>query len=116
MVYFHAVDVVLGRNNLVRRAWQSRCHLPKVYFFPKKGRTKAGRASTKLQNYGLFKRMIAVKSVVFDRHKRMFRLYEKYCEEASLTTYWPDAGSDDDEEVGLAPADDTKEVDCDEGF
>ena len=114
MVYFHAVDVVLGRKEVVRRAWQARCHLPKIVFATKRPR-KGSRTSSKLQDYCLFKRMIAVKSVVFERHNEMLRLYEKYCREASMTSYWGvDQDVDIDEEI--AAADETNEADCDDGF
>jgi hypothetical protein len=114
VVYFHAIDVVLGRKDLVRRAWQARCHLPKVLFAEKKGR-KGARSSAKLQNYFLFKRMLAVKPAVYDRHKNMLRLYEKYCDDASTTKYW---GEDEEEDLpeDVAPAEDTKEVNCDDEF
>ena len=114
MVYFHAIDVVLGRKDLVRRAWQARCHLPKVMFAEKKGR-KSTRTSAKLKDYCLFKRMLAVKPAVYQRHKTMLRLYEKYCEDASMTKYW---GEEDDDlpTEHVAPAEDTNEADCDDGF
>ena len=112
MVYFHAIDVVLGRKELVRRAWQARCYLPRAMFSSKKGRKSARVA--KLQNYACFKRMLGVKRAVYDRHKTMLRLYEKYCEEAEIEKYW---GDDDDQSLeDIAPAAHVSEDDCDEGF
>ena len=113
MVYFHAVDFVLGRKEVVRRAWQARCHLPKIMFASKRPR-KGCRTSSKLQNYCLFKRMIAVKTVVMEKHKEMLRLYEKYCREASTSSYWGADEQDDNDEI--AAADETNEADCDDGF
>ena len=81
-----------------------------------KKRRKGSRSSSKLQNYGLFKRMLSVKPAVYDRHKTMLRLYEKYCDEVSTTKYW---GEDDGEDLpteDVAPAEDTKEDDCDDEF
>ena len=114
-VYFHAIDVVLGREEVVRKAWQARCHLPKVMFSPKKGR-RGSRTSAKLQNYVCFKRMLGVKPAVYDNHKNMLRLYEKYCADAEATPYWGDDGDDEALEEDIAPAEDTKESDCDDEF
>ena len=114
MVYFHSIDVVLRRTASVRQAWSSRCHLPKIMFIPKKGRN-ARDTSSKCYDYVLFKRMIAVKAIVYKRHKIMFRKYEKYCEEASLPKYWQDADSDEDQ-TNLESAEATNEVVDDEGF
>ena len=114
-VYFHSIDVVLGRKELVRRAWQARCHLPKIMFHPKKGR-RGSRTSGKLQNYGVFKRMLAVKPAVYQNHRNMLRLYEKYCEEAETTAYWGDDSDDDGQIEDIDPAEDPHEEDCDDEF
>ena len=71
-VYFHAIDFVLGRKERVRQAWQARCHLPKTMFHAKKGR-KGARTSSKLQNYGLFKRMFAAKTAESQKHAEAVR-------------------------------------------
>ena len=62
--------------------------------------------------------MLAVKPAVYDRHETMLRLYEKYCDDASLTKYWGDDDDEDETTEGLrvAPAEDTNEADCDDGF
>ena len=115
MVYFHAVDVVLGRTGVDRKAWQAKCHLPRIMFTDKRKQRKGSRTSAKLFNYGLFKRMIAVKPAVFSRHKSMLRMYEKYCHQAEISPYW----GDDDEDVsdtGIEVADDTNEADCTDEF
>jgi len=116
MVYFHSIDIVLGREQ-DRKAWQARCHLPKMLFVDKKGRKK-GRVSKKLQDYGLFKRMLAVKEAVYKGHKRMLHLYEKFCDEAEVEKYWGD-DEDEDEEVvqeDIPPAAETNEADCEDEF
>lgn len=115
MVYFHAIDVVLDRKNLVRKAWQARCHLPKAMFQDKKGR-KGSRASAKLTNYALFKRMLAVKPAVYEQHQNMMRLYEKYCDEVSTNKYWGGDGDDECPTREVVPAEEIDEVDCDDGF
>ena len=114
-VYFHAIDVVLDRKERVRQAWQARCHLPKTMFHAKKGR-KGARTSSKLQNYGLFKRMFAAKTAVYANHKNMLRLYEKYCDEAETAPYWGDDNADDVDMEELEPAEDPNEDDCDDEF
>ena len=116
MVYFHAVDFVLGREDVARRAWQSRCHLPKIMFAEKRKQRKGVRTSAKLQNYACFKRMMAVKPAVYDRHKVMLRMYEQYCHEASVSKYWGVGEEDDDIQTEIAVADDTNEADCHDGF
>ena len=115
MVYFHAVDFVLGRNDVVRKAWRPVVHLPKIMFVEKRKHRKGTRTSAKLQNYPLFKRMLAIKPVVYARRKTMLRLYEKYCHEASATKYWGTEEDDDTTEV-VGVAEDTNEADCDDGF
>ena len=111
MVYYHAVDVVLGRKESVRLAWNSRCHLPKTMFGGAQGRKRKG--SAKCRDFPLFKRMLAVKHVVYERHRLMFRMYEKFCDEAKLPKYWND---EDEDETTIAPAAATNEVVNDEGF
>ena len=96
MVYFHSIDFVLRREKILHQAWSARCHLPKTLFVPSKGRSR--RASSKCFDYIFFKRMIATKTVVYKWHRRMFHLYEKFCEEASFTTYWNDDESDEDDD------------------
>ena len=114
MVYFHAIDVVLDRTNIVRRAWQGRCHLAKSMFQETKKR--GSRTSNKLRDYVLFKRMLAVKPAVFENHKKMLRLYEKYCSEANAMPYW--GGESDEEEVPdyIVAAEPTNEPDCEDCF
>ena len=118
MVYFHAVDYVHGRTALVRRAWRGKVHLPPAMFSGKKPRK--GAAASKLHNYSCFKRMLAIKPVVFSRHKEMLRLYQRYCHEASRRPYFDDddddEGSRTEDDVSVVAADDTNEADCDEGF
>ncbi len=60
--------------------------------------------------------MLACKEAVFDRHRSMFTLYEKYCEETSRKMYWGDDDDSTDSEESVAPADDTNEADCHDGF
>ena len=43
-------------------------------------------------------------------------MYAPDCLEASLTPYWGDDDEETTEVVGVAPADDTNEADCDDGF
>ena len=119
MVYFHSIDVVLGRTDVLRRAWSARCHLPKVLFHPLQGRKpRRGRLASKCHDYSLFRRMIFCKDVVYKNHARMFHLYEKYCDEASLTKYWRNNKGDDsdDEEPTIAAAETTNEVVDDDEF
>ena len=113
MVYYHAIDVVLDRGDVVRRAWQAKCHLAKAMFMDNK--SKGARTTLKLRDYVLFKRMIAVKSTVYDNHKKMLRLYEKYCVEASTVPYWGECEEVEDL-TKILPADPTNEPDCDDGF
>ena len=119
MVYFHAVDVVLGRKDRVRQAWVSRCHLPLALFdTPKKGRRKRATATSRASqknDYGCIKRMIACKDAVFSRHKGMLRIYENYCNLTELTPYWGEDEGDFDG-VAIAPAETTNEADCDHEF
>ena len=73
----------------------------------------------KYHNYALFKRMVAVKDVVYQRHKDMFRLYERYCHQVSINKlYWGDSDDDSygDDQSAVVAADDTHEADCDDGF
>ena len=114
MVYFHAVDVVLGRKDVDRRAWQSKCHLPRIMFTDKRKTRKGARTSAKLFNYPLFKRMIACKPAVFARHKIMLRLYEKYCHELEISPYWE--SEDDEQQTGIQVADATNEADVADEF
>ena len=114
-VYFHAVDVVLGRTEKARQAWRSRCHYPKIMFHSKKGR-KGARTSTKLQYYGCFKRMIAAKTAVYEHHRNMLRLYEKYCTEAECKPYWGDDEDNDGMMDDIGSAEDPNEDDCDDEF
>lgn len=84
-------------------------------FQPKKGR-RGARTSGKLQNYGYFKRMMACKHAVYNNHKNLLRLYEKYCEEADNTPYWGDESDDDGMIEDMDPAEDPEEDDCDDEF
>ena len=59
--------------------------------------------------------MLAVKSVVFQRHQLMLRLYEKFCRQASMISYWGE-DKEDDNDQDIAVADETNEADCDDGF
>ena len=62
--------------------------------------------------------MIAVKKVVYQRHNDMFRLYEKYCRQASINSlYWGDSDySSGEDESRVIAAEPTNEADCDDGF
>ena len=117
MVFFHSVDIVLGRENVVRKAWQTRCYLPKTMF---EDQRKKRRRQAQFKNYPYFKRMLAVKEVVYNRHREMLGLYERYCAEASVVPYWgdDDAASDDgdNDDNAVVAAADTNEADCDDGF
>ena len=119
MVYFHSIDFVLGRTGQVRKAWEARCHLPKIMFNTKKGRKRRVTAASKrLHDYGLIKRMLAVKKAVYDGHKRMLFYYDKYCEEAEVDKYW---GEEEDHEgddmlAEVMSAEETNEADCDDEF
>ena len=118
MVYFHAVDIVLDRKASIRTAWVSRCYLPKIVFDEKKTKTK-GLKSSKYMNYNHFKRMLAVKSVVYERHNFMLQLYEQYCREASRKPYWGESEGGNDssgDACEVVEAEDTNEADCDDGF
>ena len=112
MVYFHSVDFVLGRTEVLRRAWSCRCHLPRALFHPPKRRSSSAQ---KCYDYPLFKRMLLCKSVVYANNKRMFQLYEKYCEEATLSKYWGE-DANTDEEALITPADVTNEIVEEDGF
>ena len=79
MVYFHSIDYVLGRDP-DRNVWRAYAHLP-LTMFPKKNAKRVPKDNRK-RDYPFFKRMIAVRSAVFDRHREMLRLYQKYCGEA----------------------------------
>ena len=59
--------------------------------------------------------MIAVKPAVYDNHHTMLRLYEIYCSDASLPTYWGD-DDDSDSEIEISEPDQVSEIDCDDGF
>ena len=72
--------------------------------------------SGKLQNYCLFKRMIAVRPAVYNNHKQMLKLYEAYCNNASLPTYWGNDDGDSGDDLSVAPAEETNEGDCVDGF
>jgi len=120
MVFFHSIDFVLGRTPSDRLAWRTPCYLP-ISLFDKTKKPK-GMKTPKYQNYKFFKRMIAVKEVVYQRHMEMLRLYETYCQQASITDkYYDDDDEelDDDGDSGGEPviaADETNEADCDDGF
>ena len=60
--------------------------------------------------------MLAVKPAVYQNHKNMLRLYEKYCEEAETTTYWGDDSDDDGQIEDIDSAEDPQEDDCDDEF
>ena len=60
--------------------------------------------------------MIAVKDSVYQNHKKMLRLYEKYCGEADTTPYWGADSDDDGVMEDMDPAEDPQEEDCDDGF
>ena len=81
MVYFHSIDYVLGRDP-DRNAWRAYAHLPRT-MFPKKNAKRVPKDNRK-KDYPFFKRMInlLVRETVFNRHREMLRLYQKYCEEA----------------------------------
>ena len=115
MVYFHAVDVALGRKDVDRRAWQFKCHLPRIMFTDKRKQRKGVRTSAKLFNYVCFKRMMAIKPTVFQRHKVMLRLYEKYCHQGEIPAYWR-SEEDDEHDTGIEGADETNETDVTDEF
>ena len=58
--------------------------------------------------------MLAVKEVVYSRHKVMLQLYEEYCREASRTPYWSD-GPDQTSQDGDDAAEETNEADLEDG-
>ena len=70
----------------------------------------------KLQNYGCFKRMLAVKTDVYENHTNMKRIYEKYCEEAETEAYWGDEDDVGEQMEELEPAEDPNEKNCEDGF
>ena len=115
MVYFHAIDFVLGRKEVDRKAWRAKCHLPRIMFVDKRKHRRGVRTSVKLFNYACFKRMVTVKSAVYERHKVLLRMYEKYCHQADISPYWADS-EDDDQPTDTVVADDTNELDCTDGF
>lgn len=82
MVYFHSIDYVLGRDPN-RNAWRAHVHLPRT-LFPKRNAKRLPKDNQK-KDYPFFKRMMAVKGTVFNRHRTMLRLYEKYCAESEET-------------------------------
>ena len=113
MVFFFSVDFVLGRT-VDRVAWKFPVYLP-IQSFEK---TKKG-AKGKLQYCVFFRRILAVKEVVYQWHNEMFRLYERYCRQASITDiYWGDSdySSAEEESEEVIAADETNEADCDDGF
>ena len=58
--------------------------------------------------------MLITKNVVYECHRRMFYLYEKFCDSASLPKYWQD---DEDEEAEVVTnAEATNEVIDDDEF
>ena len=117
MVYFHAIDFVLDRKEKVRKAWQARCHLPRIMFNTKKGRKRRVTAASKmLHDYGLIKRMIAVKEAVYAGHKRMLFCYEKYCQEAEIEAYWGEEEEHEGELEEVIAAEETHEADCEDEF
>ena len=84
MVFFHSIDVVLG-NEKDRAAWRTCNHLPRVLFPSPKGQKRVAKLNKK-RDYGLFKRMQAVKEAVFSRHQALLRLYQRYCNEEGEDT------------------------------
>ena len=116
MVYFHAVDFVLGREKN-RQAYRYKCHLPKVMFAEKvKGRRPSSKSAMKT-NFEFFKRMLAVKEAVYSRHKKMFELYEQRCYllQPGAPMYWGD-GDDLDDADEVQEAKDVEEASCAESF
>ncbi len=82
---------------------------------------KKGMKTPQCQNYQCFKRMLAVKDVVYQHHNKMFRLYERYCFQASIKDlYFNDDDNNDssgvEEERAVVSASETNEADCDDGF
>ena len=55
-------------------------HLPRT-LFPVKNAKRVAKDNRK-KNYNFFKRMLAVKQAVYNRHHQMLRKYEVYCNEA----------------------------------
>ena len=117
MVYFHAVDIVLGRKDQVRKAWRSSCHLPKVLFADKVKGRKPLLKSAMTRNYEFFKRMLAVKEAVFGKHKKMLKLYEQYCNllQPGAPMYWGDVDEIVDPSA-IAEAANVNEASCADGF
>ena len=63
--------------------------------------------------------MIACKEAVFAGHKRMLRLYEKYCSQTDIQPVYFGEFDDieyDCAESGVAPAEKVGEASCAEGF
>lgn len=60
--------------------------------------------------------MLSCKSIVYKNHARMFRLYEKYCDEATLEKYWGEEPDNSDAETEVKPAEATNEVVDDDAF
>ena len=115
MVYFFSIDFVLGRNASDRKAYKTKCYYPKAMF---SNNGKGRRSTRKLvsTNYEFFKRMLGCKEAVFTGHKRMLKLYEKYCAEMSpgCPMYW---GDEEEPELASVPkAQNKNEASCADGF
>ena len=72
------------------------------------------RCSNKCQDFGQFKRMHTVKKIVYKQHGVMFRLYDQYCKEAEIPSYW--SGDEEDDGGGIHSADPTNESVGDDEF
>ena len=109
-MFFHSIDFVL-KNEGPRKCYKYSCYTPKVVFLKgKKGRSK----TRKCTYFGLFQRMLVVKDIVYNNHRKMLDLYEKACDEMNEETYW--GADDDDDGTVVDVADDTNEVVRDDGF
>ena len=110
-----SIDYVLGRTEIERRAWRFKCHFPKSLFVNKTGRPGKKRVSNKCYDYPLFKRMVATKEVVYKNHRKMFRLYEHFCEKSELPKYWENR---EEQEItaDVEAAEATNEVIADDEF
>ena len=110
-MFFHSIDFVL-KNDSPRKCYKYNCYTPKVAFL--KGKKKKGsKQSRKCAYFELFQRMLVVRDVVYNNHRKMLDLYEKCCDESDEDTYW---GADNDHGPTVEEADDTNEVVRDDGF
>ncbi len=79
-----------------------------------KDKKKVTAKMRKCTYYELFRRMQAVKKIVYKHHRRMLRLYEAACEEDQEEPYWGPEDEVADDVVN--DADDTNEILRDDEF